>query len=332
MIFHWVLNSLLVFLVLTFAVELCLFVFKINNSRLRYFCRSLPILKLPFDMIVFALFDESFLINFNPFSCEMYLQDFLLNLFPNSMKAELAPNQHLIIPAYLANLLPPLVLKLFIIVIISIAIILLTTRFIKFFSNLNHFQTLLKTGIPCPRYIQNEKLNSQIKKLNVKIFISEKVHVPIAVNLHYIFFPSELIYKFSQEEFEAVLSHELEHLRWKDPILKLLNALICALYWWIPTSWWIKRLESDQEQASDFSVQRYNIDTHDLATALVKTIANGKYDNYEIAAICPFESAKGTHFQRFEKLIDSKKVPLWSTNNILGLTFCLLFFISFWMC
>lgn len=335
MILHIVLNSLFVFLVLSTLTEFYIFAFRIRNARLRYLFRSLPIVKLPFDLLIFSFVNENLFINLNPFSCEMYLQDFIISLMPISIQADLSPNEHFLLPAYIANLIHPFALNCFILTISVVAIALLGHKLFQFLSYRNYLKEVLKSSIACNRTISNESLQKSLKKLNVIILISPHVYVPLAANQNYIFFPPNLIHEFSQKEFEAVVAHELEHLWWKDPILKLFNSSVCALFWWIPTCWWMKRMESDQEQASDSGIQKYGIETYTLASALMKVVAKAKYLNYEVAAICPLASAKSAHIQRFEKLLNSDKIPkhhLFSFNNTLGMVLSLMVFISFWIC
>jgi hypothetical protein len=76
------------------------------------------------------------------------------------------------------------------------------------------------------------------------------------------------------------------------------------------------------------------MDPYSLGTALMKTVAKAKYLNYEIAAICSLESAKGTHVQRFERLLASRDVQneKMYLKSTLGVAFCCVVFVSFWMC
>src|SRR5436189_2644348 len=105
MILHLILNSLFVFVLLASTIEFLLFVFQINNLRTRYLCRLLPILKIPFDLLVFTFFDESLWMNLNPFSCEIYVYE-LLSRFISLPMLDAVVQTHLIIPQYLAAQMP----------------------------------------------------------------------------------------------------------------------------------------------------------------------------------------------------------------------------------
>lgn len=331
MLFHLALNSLLVFFILAMLVEFTLFLFQVNNCRIRYICRSIPILKLPFDLLVFTFCDENLFVNFNPFSCELYLQDFILSILPGTISAEIAPNQQLIIPMYLANQIHPMIFYSILAGIIAGALGLLLLRLKQALSFSKFFRSVLQYSEECDRKIENPRLKHIVETLKIKILVSTLVEVPAAANLHYILFPKDLIEEISQEEFEAILAHELEHLRWKDPVLKLANSIICALFWWIPTRWWLKRLESDQEQASDTGVHRYKIPRLALASGLLKVVSRTRRMKYELSALCPLDSAKGTHAERIKNLVSPKREH---TYFVAWLAVCLTVLASlcFWIC
>jgi bla regulator protein blaR1 len=67
--------------------------------------------------------------------------------------------------------------------------------------------------------------------------------------------PQGLINKLSQEEIEAVLAHELSHVRRKDNLTSACHMFISALFWFHPLLWYIgNRLIEERERACDESV------------------------------------------------------------------------------
>lgn len=333
MIFHLALNSFLVFFLLSIAIEFLLFAFQIKNARIRYLCRMLCVIKLPFDLIMFSAYGENLFLNFNPFSCEMYTQDFIISILPATIKADISPNDQLLIPQYLASLLPPFLLQIIIAVLSIATTILFLRKAAHFFSYRSYLKHVLKASAHCQRKITHPKLKKTLKEANALVMISKEVRIPFAADNRYIIIPELLSEDLSQEEFEAVVSHELEHLRWKDPQLKVMSSIICAFFWWIPTKWWIKRLESDQEQASDFSVHRYDVDPCALASALMKAVRQAKYQKIEVAAFCPLDSSKGTHFIRFENLLKKRKPSHhFAMKSVMAIFGSLIAFLSLWIC
>ncbi len=64
--------------------------------------------------------------------------------------------------------------------------------------------------------------------------------------------PADFEERFSQQEREAMLAHELGHLAGRDPTWFLLMDLLCALGWWHPALWWARRgLRVASEQVAD---------------------------------------------------------------------------------
>jgi RND family efflux transporter MFP subunit len=64
--------------------------------------------------------------------------------------------------------------------------------------------------------------------------------------------PAELWDELAVEQQDAVLAHELAHLRRGDPWVRRLELLIGGLYWWHPAVWWARReIEAAEEQCCD---------------------------------------------------------------------------------
>lgn len=335
MILHLILNSLVVFLALALLVEVFLFAFRIDQPRFRYVCRLFPILKIPFDLLTFGLYGESLFINFNPFSCQTSLYEFIINLLPTHLILDLQPSEHLIIPQYIAMCFPPFLLNFLTIGVIGITATLITVKVFKFLSFRRSLNQVLIRAHPCSKQIANSSLRQQLDKVHAFILVSDEINIPLAAQERYILFPQNLLIDLSQEEFEAIIAHELEHLRWKDPILKVFNTIIFALFWWIPSNWWIQRMEWEQELACDAEIRKYGIDSYDLASALVKAVKKAKYIKCKLAPICLLNSNNRNHTDRLRKLLDNdcstNKAPTLP-HYALGFGLCFLAFLSFWMC
>jgi membrane fusion protein, multidrug efflux system len=64
--------------------------------------------------------------------------------------------------------------------------------------------------------------------------------------------PEELWGRLDTAQQEAVLAHELAHLRRRDHWVRRLEALACGLYWWDPVAWWARReVERAEERCCD---------------------------------------------------------------------------------
>lgn len=156
----------------------------------------------------------------------------------------------------------------------------------------------------CFREVESPELKKALEEGNIRLLMTEGFSVPVAAGRKTILIPKKLINELSQREFDSVVAHELEHLRWHDPIVKFLCSSICSLFWWIPTRFWLKRLAEEQEFASDRGIDRFGIEGTALASALVKVVKRGKHE----PLLCQFNSQKHLIFRRVEKMVAAPKI------------------------
>ena len=72
-----------------------------------------------------------------------------------------------------------------------------------------------------------------------------------------ILLPSSLVQSWRREELDAVLLHELVHLRRLDPAARALGNLLQIAYFFHPVVWWVeRRLAEEREKACDDAVVR----------------------------------------------------------------------------
>jgi beta-lactamase regulating signal transducer with metallopeptidase domain len=142
-------------------------------------------------------------------------------------------------------------------------------------------KSMMKRDSLCNRPIMNLSLLQTLQKNNVKIFSNADISIPMATYFKSIFIPNDIVEDFSQGEYEAIIAHELEHVLWKDQIVRLLTQLVAKIFWWVPTSAWLKKLEFDQELACDQNIAKYGLDNKYLASALIKVTRSAKKNTYK---------------------------------------------------
>jgi beta-lactamase regulating signal transducer with metallopeptidase domain len=86
-----------------------------------------------------------------------------------------------------------------------------------------------------------------------------------------ILLPKGLAQQLTQAEMDAVLAHELCHLRRRDNLLAALHMLVEGLFWFHPLVWWIGgRLVEERERACDESVVASGIRPLTYAEGILK--------------------------------------------------------------
>jgi len=64
--------------------------------------------------------------------------------------------------------------------------------------------------------------------------------------------PAELWARLDVSQQDAVLAHELAHLKRRDHWVRRLEAIVLGFYWWDPVAWWARReLERTEEECCD---------------------------------------------------------------------------------
>ena len=125
----------------------------------------------------------------------------------------------------------------------------------------SRFQLLLKTADEAP-----EDVESLIRELAERLGINDtpKVRIVDARISPFVWcfgarpvlvLSRNVLRDLSRHRLSLVLAHELSHVRRRDHLLRLLEALPVFLYWWLPVAWFARReLRAAEEQCADASV------------------------------------------------------------------------------
>ncbi len=305
-----ILSSFLLFFFMCSFVEICMFLFRIANPRFRFIYLSLSILKLPFDFIFYHSFKDNIIFDLNIFSCQSYIRSCFIHFFLTDYQTEMFVQSGLSLPYYLAEQIPQNYFYAFFMILIIISIFILSYKTVNCLYALAYYQKIKNKCRVCTRKIGNASLKKQIKKGKIEILISDEINIPSAFSTRFILFPKHLLKVLSQKEFEAVIAHELEHLRWYDPLVKQGCALVCAIFWWIPTRRWLKKIEEEQEYASDAGIRSYGLDTTYLASAIYKVLTKNTKNQIQGCLLSQFISHQSTPMKRVRAMLAARKRTL----------------------
>src|SRR5262245_2731905 len=78
--------------------------------------------------------------------------------------------------------------------------------------------------------------------------------------------------RLTDAQIDAILLHEIAHVRRRDNLTSVLHMLVQAIFWFHPLTWWIgSRLVDERERACDEDVVRSGSEPHVYAESILKT-------------------------------------------------------------
>lgn len=84
--------------------------------------------------------------------------------------------------------------------------------------------------------------------------------------------PAGISERLDDAQLEAVLAHEVRHVRRRDNLAASMHALVEAIFWFHPLAWWLGcRLLDERERACDEAVLELGSDRHVYAAGILKT-------------------------------------------------------------
>ncbi|HEY1305421.1 MAG TPA: M56 family metallopeptidase [Vicinamibacterales bacterium] len=78
--------------------------------------------------------------------------------------------------------------------------------------------------------------------------------------------------RLTDAQIEAILAHELAHIRRRDNLTSAMHMAVQAIFWFHPLMWWVgARLVDERERACDEAVVRAGSEPHVYAESILKT-------------------------------------------------------------
>ncbi|MBA3817240.1 MAG: M56 family metallopeptidase [Parachlamydiaceae bacterium] len=310
----FIFSTILAFFTTALLVHCFIYFFKIRNYRARYILRILPFATPLLDFLALEYNISNWL---NPLSCSSCLQKAFLGLFYPELQAYLNLNEISLIDYFHYD---SYIIGLGLTVLIgSISTYFICQTLIQLIFANRYLTLIIGSSISCIRPIMNTNLKSMIEFKSTRILLSKEIHIPMATPYNAIVMPFE-ISQFSQEEFEAIIAHECEHVTWRDPQIKIAINAFRSLFWWIPVKNWINKMEEDQEMASDQGILKHDFSEEFLASALVKVAIHVK--NEKLISVCHL-SGENSILRRVKALMNRYPKENFSFFGVLVLILAL---------
>ncbi|MGC4034320.1 MAG: M56 family metallopeptidase [Chitinophagaceae bacterium] len=204
----------------------------------------------------------------------------------------------------------------------AIYIFLLIVPAIRFVRNYRHVQTLRKNNlskISIEWRMFTRRIAEQIGiKKPVHIWISDLVTSPVTIGYlkPIILVPMAAINNLTAQQMEAVLLHELAHIKRYDYFINLIVTFIQSVLYFNPfVKAFAKAIEAERERSCDEMVLQFQYDPHNYASALL-TLEKNNLTPQEMAIAA---SGKNDLLSRIENILKIDSAPLFTFNKLAGL-------------
>lgn len=193
-------------------------------------------------------------------------------------------------------------------------------RFIRNYRYVQIIRTygLSKIPVDWRIYVQQHAELMGIGK-KVQIWVSDFVASPVTVGFlkPMILVPAAAINHLTPQQLEAVLLHELAHIRRYDYLLNLLVNIIRTILYFNPfVSALVKSLEREREKSCDEMVLQFQYNPFQYATALLTLQQTTREPQTLVLAA---GGKKGDLLHRIEHIMGQPAQPVLSTRKVAGL-------------
>jgi bla regulator protein blaR1 len=131
----------------------------------------------------------------------------------------------------------------------------------------------LRRAVPAVEGREFEVLRRMERGARVSLLLSRDLMEPgiFKVFQPVLIWPEQLSARLEDEHIEAIMAHELVHVRRRDNLTATLHMLVEALFWFHPMVWWMeRRLVEERERACDEAVVETGSDATTYAESLLK--------------------------------------------------------------
>jgi bla regulator protein blaR1 len=196
-----------------------------------------------------------------------------------------------------------------------------------------YVQRLRQTAtLPVPAALANvaDRIARQLD-VSARLQFSARVVGPMVVGIvkPVVLWPVGLLAHLSATDVEAILAHELAHIRRHDYLLNVLQSIVEVLYFFHPALWWLSaRVREEREHCCDDVAVAVVGDARVLARALAR-VEEWQRQAEEVPALAmAFASKRQLLLHRVRRMLGVPTRPLVSNNSLAGLTLLTLLLVS----
>jgi bla regulator protein BlaR1 len=198
-------------------------------------------------------------------------------------------------------------------------LLLLLVPVVRFITSLHQVQQLRtkkiqKIEVQWRLFVKKMSGYLEIRK-PVQVWISENISTPITVGFlkPVILVPLAAVNKLSPEQMEAVLLHELAHIKRYDYLVNIITVIIKTIFYFNPFTRSIANvIEEEREKSCDEWVLQYQYDAYAYSSAL---LALEQMKKHSLQLALAAASNKELLLERVKKIMGIPNEPVYSVKN-----------------
>jgi bla regulator protein blaR1 len=188
-------------------------------------------------------------------------------------------------------------------------------------------QGLNKIDFSYRLFVQRVAAQLEITK-KVMVYVSDLVKSPVTIGYlkPIILVPAAALSNLSTQQVEAILLHELSHIRRYDYLVNFVISIINTMLYFNPfVKQFMKTIEEERENCCDELVLQFGYDKVGYASALLTL--EKLSSQHRVLALCA--TGKNYLLSRIEKIVGMEKKKSFKRNNLAGLLAALLCIVAF---
>lgn len=213
-------------------------------------------------------------------------------------------------------------------------LILLIFPVLNFIRNYRYVQVIRRFGlsradVQWRMFVQKIAVRMDIRK-PVYVWMSELVTSPVTIGYlkPVILLPIAAVNHLSTQQIEAVLLHELSHIKRFDYFINLLTKLIQTLLYFNPfVKAFVRIFEREREKSCDETVMQFQYDPHGYASALL-VLEKAAHVPHHSLTVGASDGKKSEFRKRIEWILGIRSKQAFSFNKLAGILAALLCFIG----
>ena len=194
---------------------------------------------------------------------------------------------------------------------------------LRFCVNLWYVQHLKTSGLrPVSRSINDlfKQLITKTELKNVSIFESEKINLPMVIGFlkPVVLLPVGLATGLCSKQLEAILAHELAHIKRNDFFVNVLQSIVEIAFFFHPAIWW---LSSEIRQEREHACDDFSVAITGDKILLVKALAEVESFRQSPNLAMAFGKKKFTLLDRIHRILEINATQTKSRESIFGVSF-----------